>query len=96
METAFAPTADLVDLRDVEDLHDSDLEQVLADRLADGENPGDAAAALARLVAQAGPTAMLVHDLRPAVAGLASRRVRQQDESVCTDPRVVRGTATRP
>lgn len=72
METAFAPSLDLVDLRDVEDLHDADLEKVLVDRLADGEDAGDAAVALARLVAQTGPAAMLVHDLR-AVTGLVSR-----------------------
>jgi hypothetical protein len=80
METAVAPhavnvareCATPVVLRDVEDLHDADLDRVLTDRLADGEDHGEVAAALARLVAQAGPAAALVHDLGARAAALAS------------------------
>jgi hypothetical protein len=81
METAVAQPAHLmapedaapVVLRDVEDLHDADLEKVLADRLADGCDASAVAAALARLVALPGPAAMLVHDLGAGAALLATR-----------------------
>ena len=56
-------------LRDVDDLHDADLDGVLADQMAYGVSAaqaGDAAAALAELIAAAGPAALLAHDLSPA------------------------------
>src|SRR4051794_26069185 len=70
MDTAVAPhptTADLraaatIVLRDVEDLHDADLAGVLDDRLIDGYGYGDAATALAELVAQTVPTAIRAHE----------------------------------
>ncbi|MGY2082537.1 hypothetical protein [Blastococcus sp. SYSU DS0539] len=51
-------------LRDIEDLHDADLDQLLADRLAesaDGLRAAVAAAQLARQVAQ--PAALRAHAL---------------------------------
>jgi hypothetical protein len=88
METAFAPTARFVAyadgtpvvLRDVEDLHDADLDDLLADRLADTTiHPSalDAAAVaaatgLARLLAQPGRAALMAHDLGRRGAFLAA------------------------
>jgi len=79
METAFAPTARFVAyadgtpvvLRDVEDLHDADLDDLLADRLADATiHPSalDAAAVaaatgLARMLAKPGRAALMAHDV---------------------------------
>ncbi len=63
METAVALPARPFVLRDLEDLHDSDLDDVLADRLADGYDAMVMATALARLVGDSGPVAMLAHDL---------------------------------
>jgi hypothetical protein len=60
-------------LRDVEDLHDADLDLVLADRLADAYGAADIAAALARLVARPGPAALVAHDLGAQAAQLALR-----------------------
>ena len=53
-------------LRDVDDLHDSDLEGVLADLLPYGVSAGeaaDAAVALAELIGATGPAALAAHDL---------------------------------
>ena len=86
METAFFPTARFVAfqdaapidatavplfLREVEDLHDADLDLVLADRLADAYTAADIAVALARLVGQPGPAALAAHDLGEHSARLA-------------------------
>ena len=91
METACAPTARFVAyadgapmvLRDIEDLHDADLENELADRLTEASGtPGprafDAAAVAAatgvsRLVAQSGRAALLAHDLGRRAACLTGR-----------------------
>jgi hypothetical protein len=78
METAVAlparfvayPDAAPIVLRDVEDLHDADLDLVLADRLADSMGATDVASALAELVLRPG-SAMLVHDLAASSALLA-------------------------
>jgi hypothetical protein len=78
METAVAlparfvayPDAAPIVLRDVEDLHDADLDLVLADRLADSMGATDGASALAELVLRPG-SAMLVHDLAASSALLA-------------------------
>ncbi|MGZ4540806.1 MAG: hypothetical protein ACXVX8_17905 [Blastococcus sp.] len=88
METAFAPTARFVAyadgtpvvLRDVEDLHDADLDDLLADRLADtAVHPSAidaavvaAAAGVARMVAQPGRAALMAHDLGSRGAFLAA------------------------
>ncbi len=68
---AYQDAAPLV-LLDVEDLHDADLDLVLADRLADGLGATTAAAALAELVLRPG-TALLAHDLDATSALLAVR-----------------------
>jgi hypothetical protein len=60
-------------LRDVEDLHDADLDLLLADRLADAYDAADIAAALARLVAAPGAAALNAHDLGARAARLALR-----------------------
>src|SRR3954454_18470116 len=81
MDTAVAPhatTADLraaatIVLRDVEDLQDADLAGVLDDRLIDGYGYGDAAKALAALVAQTVPTAIRAHELCARAVSLAAR-----------------------
>ncbi len=78
METAVAlparfvahPGAAPLVLWDVEDLHDADLDLVLADRLADGLGAVATASALAELVLRPG-SAMLVHDLDASSALLA-------------------------
>jgi hypothetical protein len=80
METAVAlparfvayPDAAPLVLRDVEDLHDADLDLVLADRLAEGLGAATTASALAELVLRPG-SAMLVHDLDASSALLAVR-----------------------
>jgi hypothetical protein len=69
---AFEHSAPVV-LRDVEDLHDADLDLVLADRLADAYDAADIAAALARLVAAPGPAVLTAHDLGANAARLALR-----------------------
>ena len=76
METAFAPTGVAatarfvayvdsapVELRDIEDLHDADLDAVLADRLSDAYRPAVSATVLARQVGDPGRAALLAHDL---------------------------------
>jgi hypothetical protein len=68
---AYAYAAPLV-LRDVEDLHDADLDLVLADRLAESLGAATTASALAELVLRPG-SAMLVHDLGASSALLAVR-----------------------
>ena len=78
METVLAlpvrfvayPDAAPIVLRDIEDLHDADLDLVLADRLADSLGATNAASALAELVLRPG-SAMLVHDLGASSALLA-------------------------
>jgi len=78
METALALPARFlayrdaapVVLRDVEDLHDADLDLVLADRLTDDLGATTAASALAELVLRPG-SALLVHDLAASSALLA-------------------------
>jgi hypothetical protein len=57
-------------LRDVEDLHDGDLDLVLADKLADGYDAADVASALARLLGDT-PAALTAHDLGGGAARLA-------------------------
>lgn len=79
METALASHARLVAfedaapivLHDVEDLHASDLDAVLADMLADAYTVADMAAALALLVGLPGPAALNAHALGSASAQLA-------------------------
>jgi hypothetical protein len=63
METTVALPARPFALRDIEDLHDADLDNVLADALADRYDAMVMAAALAQLVGNSGPVAMLAHDL---------------------------------
>lgn len=56
-------------LRDVDDLHDADLDGVLADHMLFGvgaAQAGATAVVLAGLIAAAGPAALLAHDLSPA------------------------------
>jgi hypothetical protein len=67
------PDAAPVLLRDVEDLHDADLDQILADGLSDAVGAAAAAVALARLVAQPGPAAIAAHDLGAGAARLVLR-----------------------
>jgi hypothetical protein len=85
METAaptarFAASADAapVVLRDVDDLHDADLDDLLAERLPAARRSADrraldaaavaAATGLAQLVAQPGRAALMAHDLRSRAA----------------------------
>ena len=58
-------------LRDVEDLHDADLDLVLADSLADAYDAADVAIALARLLGEPSPAALVAHDLGARAAQLA-------------------------
>jgi hypothetical protein len=67
---AFAHSAPVV-LRDVEDLHDADLDLVLADELAGAYDAADVAIALARLLGESAPAALDAHDLDPRAARLA-------------------------
>ena len=57
-------------LRDVDDLHDADLDLVLADKLADAYDAADVATALAHLLGEA-PAALTAHDLGDRAARLA-------------------------
>ncbi|TFV83352.1 hypothetical protein E4P40_14365 [Blastococcus sp. CT_GayMR20] len=66
---AYADAAPVV-LRDIEDLHDADLDLVLADRLADSLGATTTASALAELVLRPG-SALMVHDLQASSALLA-------------------------
>ena len=62
-------------LRDVDDLHDADLDGVLADQMPYGVSAAQAgvtAAALAELIAAAGPAALLAHDLSPVAQTFAA------------------------
>ena len=63
METTVALPVRPFALRDIEDLHDADLDNVLADALADRYDAVVMATALAQLVGDSGPVAMLAHDL---------------------------------
>jgi hypothetical protein len=65
---AFAQSAPVV-LCDVEDLHDADLDLVLADKLADAYDAADMATALAQLLGE--PAALDAHDLGARAAKLA-------------------------
>ena len=58
-------------LRDVEDLHDADLDLVLADKLADAYDAADVAIALARLLGEPAQAALAAHDLGTEAAQLA-------------------------
>ena len=70
---AFADAAPVVlapvALRDVEDLHDADLDLVLADGLADAYDAADVANALAQLLGET-PAALTAHDLGDQAARL--------------------------
>jgi hypothetical protein len=75
MTNAAAQSAPIA-LRDVEDLHDADLDLVLADELADAYDAYDAtdvAIALARLLGEPGPAALVAHDLGAQAMQLAVR-----------------------
>ena len=82
METAVAtparPSADATvafPLRDVDDLHDADLDGVLADQLAYGVSAAqaaDAAATLAELIGATAPAALAAHDLSQAAGTFAA------------------------
>ncbi len=78
-----APGADFVErrrptpvlLRDVDDLHDADLDGVLADQLAYGVSAtqaADAAATLAELIGATAPAALAAHDLSQAAETFAA------------------------
>ena len=70
--TAFSGAAPVL-LRDIEDLHDADLDLVLADELSGSGDATAAAVALARLVGRPGPAAIEAHDLGAEAARLALR-----------------------
>ncbi len=78
MTNAVAPSARFagvensapIVLRDVEDLHDADLDLVLADKLADAYDAADMAIALARLLSEPAPAALVAHDLGSQAAQL--------------------------
>ena len=62
-------------LRDVDDLHDADLDGVLADQLAYGVSAAqaaDAAAMLAELIGATAPAALAAHDLSQAAETFAA------------------------
>ena len=62
-------------LRDVDDLHDADLEAVLADQLGYGvtaAQAADAAAALAELIGATAPAALAAHDVGPVTETFAA------------------------
>jgi len=58
-------------LRDVEELHDADLDLVLADKLADAYDAADMAIGLARLLGAPAPAALDAHALDARAARLA-------------------------
>lgn len=70
MQPLAASPASAVFLRDIEDLHDADLDQVLADRLAESADALRAAvtAELARQIGQ--PAALRAHALGASAARL--------------------------
>lgn len=70
----FAASVDAVpfELRDVEDLHDADLDHVLSDRLAEGYGQVASVTALTRLLGDPGRAALLAHDLGTRAARLAT------------------------
>ena len=62
-------------LRDVDDLHDADLDGVLADGLSYGVSTAQAvesALAIAELIRAAGPGVLVSHDLRPGARTFAA------------------------
>ncbi len=63
METAAATPAVPFPLRDVEDLHDADLDGVLADALVDAGLAVGSAGALAGLLNRSGAEAIFAHTL---------------------------------
>ncbi len=71
METAVATPAVPFLLRDVEDLHDADLDHVLADALADAGLAVASAGALAALVDGPRADAVLAHRLSARALHLA-------------------------
>lgn len=68
---AFADAGPIL-LRDVDDLHDADLDLVLADRLADADGAAEMAASLAALVVRPG-SAILAHSFGVSAGLLAVR-----------------------
>ena len=76
METAVTTAAEVTavsPLRDVEDLHDADLDGVLADRLTDAGVAPASVGELVGLVGRGGPTAMFAHALGARALLLAVR-----------------------
>jgi hypothetical protein len=78
METAVAtaarPSADATvafPLRDVDDLHDADLDAVLTDRLIDAGLAAASASELVDLVDRSGATAISAHTFGARALGLA-------------------------
>ena len=72
--TVTAPVGPAVVLRDVEDLHDADLDLLLADRLAESADALRAAAAAATLARQVtGPAALAAHAFGPTARRLTER-----------------------
>jgi len=78
METAVAAPARFAadaavafPLRDVDDLHDADLDAVLIDRLIDAGLAAASASVLVGLVDRSGPAAMSAHTLGVRALGLA-------------------------
>jgi hypothetical protein len=78
METAVATSARLsadaavaFPLRDVDDLHDADLDAVLTDRLIDAGLAAASASELVDLVGRSGPAAMSAHTFGARALGLA-------------------------
>ena len=65
-----APMLAPVVLHEVDDLHDADLDLVLADKLADAYDAADMASAVARLLGET-PAALLAHDFGHAALRLA-------------------------
>ncbi len=73
METALATPAVPFVLRDVEDLHDADLDRVLTDRLVDAGMAAACAQELADLVGMPGGEAVKAHRLGARAVPLAAR-----------------------
>ena len=78
METAVATPARFAadvavpfPLRDVDDLHDADLDAVLADRLVDAGLATASAGELVDLVGRSAPTAISAHTFGARALGLA-------------------------
>ncbi|MCZ2860206.1 hypothetical protein [Blastococcus sp. VKM Ac-2987] len=72
MHPLAASPAAAVFLRDIEDLHDADLDLVIADRLAESADALRAAVAAAELARQVGqPAALRAHALGASASRLA-------------------------